>query len=388
MRIVRTPRNNRNGPVTDLTRLWHYLRPELAQSLAQRLVNHDRFAMFGPRQTGKTTLLRDEVMPELIKAGVLPVYIECWADRSDPLASINYALQRELSNIEVPKSVTKRAAMTPVKKLGALGVSVEFGDDARRATAATPHLMFDSLLNSLLDASGKDVVLIFDEFQVVAKVQDGDNIGAAIRAALTQVSTRVGAIFSGSSDTELIRMFAQAQTPLYGFASAEAYKLLDVDFVGHVAREFHRATKRELGQVDAQRVFDLMGHQPEPFLQAVSITMAKPGWTLDMAIADMLSPTAKSKWSITWYDLTPLQRAALKLVFDGKPPSSADSRAWAARETQQKSVIASTIMRAHEALVEKQLIARDPVGRTYQLIDPVMKAWLKANKNLKCVDLD
>jgi len=372
--------------MTDLTRLWHYSRPQLAQSLARRLIAHERFAMFGPRQTGKTTLLRDEVMPELVKAGVLPVYIECWADRSDPLASINYALQRELSNIEVPKSGVKRAAKTPVKKLGALGMSVEFGDDARRTPAATPHLLFDSLLNSLLDASGSDVVLIFDEFQVVAKVKDGDNIGAAIRAALTQVSRRVGAIFSGSSDTELLRMFSQAQTPLYGFASAEAYELLDVDFVGHVARQFKAATKRDLGQVDAQRVFDLMGHQPEPFLQAVSITMAKPAWTLDMAIADMLSPMAKSKWSIAWYDLTPLQRAALMLVFDGKPPSSADSRAWAARETKQKSVVASTIMRAHEALMDKQLIVRDPVGRQFKLIDPVMTAWLKANKNLSCVD--
>lgn len=73
--------------MNDLTLLWHFKRAPLAQRLAQRLLAHERIAMFGPRQTGKTTLLREEVMPAIEKAGALPVYVECWLDKARPLPS-------------------------------------------------------------------------------------------------------------------------------------------------------------------------------------------------------------------------------------------------------------------------------------------------------------
>jgi hypothetical protein len=368
--------------MSDLTRLWHYSRPKLAAGLATRLRAHERIAMFGPRQTGKTTLLRDEVMPILEAGGALPVYIECWADRANPLASINYALQKALSEILVPRKGLDRAARTPVKRVAALGLTLDFGEDAQRPVAPTPHLQFDNLLVQLLKESGKDLVLLFDEFQVIANVPDGDNIGAAIRAALTQASNKVGALFSGSSDTELIRMFSQAQTPLYGFASAQAYPLLDVDFIGHVARRFHSATKRELVQVDAQRIFDLLGRQPEPFLYAVSLAMSNPKWTLDRGLAEMLSPDARNKWSLAWSSLTDMQRATLRLVFDEKLPTSAASREWVAQQTGQETTSASSIARALESLEASHLIERSPPNRTFTLSDPVMRAWLTQNKSL------
>ena len=46
---------------------------------------------------------------------------------------------------------------------------------------------------------------------------------AALRAALTQASGRVGVIFSGSSEVLLLQAFSRAKAPLYGFAQAQAY---------------------------------------------------------------------------------------------------------------------------------------------------------------------
>ena len=74
--------------MTDLTSLWHYSRPKLAASLCARLVAGERVAMFGARQTGKTTLLREEVMPAAVHCGALPIYIECWADKGKPLVNL------------------------------------------------------------------------------------------------------------------------------------------------------------------------------------------------------------------------------------------------------------------------------------------------------------
>ena len=66
--------------MTDLTTLWRFNRAKLASSLAQRVLGNSRIALFGPRQTGKTTLLREEVMPLVETAGAVAVYLECWAD--------------------------------------------------------------------------------------------------------------------------------------------------------------------------------------------------------------------------------------------------------------------------------------------------------------------
>ena len=53
--------------MSDLTQAWHYDRTRLATTLGDRLIRHERIAMFGPRQTGKTSLLRDEVIAEQIE---------------------------------------------------------------------------------------------------------------------------------------------------------------------------------------------------------------------------------------------------------------------------------------------------------------------------------
>ncbi|MFY8018023.1 MAG: hypothetical protein ACOVN9_07900, partial [Inhella sp.] len=181
--------------------------------------------MFGPRQTGKTTLLRQEVMPKLDAAGMLPIYIDCWADRSDAMGSINHALTKKLEEIQcAPGSAAARAAKTPVKKLGALGASIEFGDLPKRSIPKSPTLLFDSLLTQLIETTGRDLALIFDEFQSVAEGDEAGKLAAGIRAALTQADQHVGVIFSGSSEHQLLRMFNTSKAPLYQFADAKPYQ--------------------------------------------------------------------------------------------------------------------------------------------------------------------
>jgi hypothetical protein len=252
--------------MADLTSLWHFNRPKLAQKFAKRLIQHERVAMFGPRQTGKTTLLREEVMPALETAGLLPIYVECWADKGNPLQSINYALAKALEALTLsPGKRGQRLAKTPVRKIGAVGLSIEVGEVAHRKIPDNPYLAFDALLTSLLDASGKDLVLVFDEFQAIAQAKDSDAIAAALRSALTQVSSRVGVVFSGSSQHLLLEMFSRAQTPLYNFANTEPYPLLKEDFIGHVAKKATDATQRDFNQAIAMRVLESVGHQPAPF---------------------------------------------------------------------------------------------------------------------------
>jgi len=371
--------------MTDLTSLWHFSRPKLAASLCARLVAGERVAMFGARQTGKTTLLREEVMPAAMACGALPIYIECWADKGKPLDSINYALNKALETLQLkPGRSAARLARTPVKKIGFATASVELGEVGNRTVPANPYLAFDALLTQLIEASGQRLVLIFDEFQAVAEAQDADGIAGALRSALTQASGHAGVVFSGSSQHLLLQMFSRAQTPLYNFANAEPYPLLKEDFVGHVAGRFLAATQRDMNQALALRMLETVGHQPAPFLNAVANAMSRPDWSLQDGLDAMLDPKVINKWSSAWLGLTDLQRVALRLVQADRPLTAAASLAWAAEALGMPKAQASSLSRAAESLAAQGLADRDHGSGRYRVQDPVMAAWLTRNSKLPC----
>jgi uncharacterized protein len=184
----------------DLPRLWRFNRPVLASSLAERLLKHERIALYGPRQTGKTSLLREEVMPEVESQGGVAVYADCWTDREDPLASINYSLQKTLDDLSIPQKGIKRTLASTVKKIGIASASLEVADTPSRRVPTNPYLQFDALLTALMRETRKPIVLVIDEFQTLGEARDGEKAAAALRAGLTQASNRVGVVFSGSSD--------------------------------------------------------------------------------------------------------------------------------------------------------------------------------------------
>lgn len=368
--------------MSDLTKIWHYNRPQLAEKLVTRGQALERIALFGPRQTGKTSLLREEIMPLAEQKGMLAIYIECWADRADPLGSINYALQKALDRLAVPAAGIGRTLKTKVKKIGIASASLELGEEPARPMPTSKFLKVDALLTTILNETKQDVLLVFDEFQALASEAGADQSSAALRSTLTQASKRVGAIFSGSSEILLLETFSRTKAPLYGFANPEAYPLLDEKFVAHVIHKFKLATGRELAIGEAMHVFDRLGRQPEPFMNAVSNAMANSRWGLERGLRAMLDPTLKNKWTINWFGLTDVQRVALRLIFESRQATSRESLDWAATQLGQAKVQASTISRAIETLVERGLVERRQLdgGKGYRVGDPVMAAWLSENR--------
>lgn len=365
--------------MSDLTSLWRFDRPALAKELAQRTARQERIALFGPRQTGKTSLLLREVMPAFAKRGGLAVYAECWADKTDPMQSINYAVQKAIDDIRIPPAGLRRTLKTTVKKIGLSGGSLEFGDETRRTLPESKYLRFDALLGMLLRETDKPLLIVFDEFQALATAKDADEAAAAIRSALTQAAHRVGALFSGSSETLLLEMFTRSKAPLYSFARPQPYPLLDAPFVAYVAERYRQATRRKLNEKEALAVLSRLGHQPEPFLQAVSTMIAVAGSSLSDALDLMLDPGMGSKWAVTWQNLTPLQRESLRVVFEEQAPTAAHVLETMAARLKEPKVVASTVIRAVEALVNNGIVVKHPTATraAYSVADPVMAAFLR-----------
>lgn len=193
-------------------------------------------ALFAPRRVGKTYFLDGDLAPAAEKAGLLPVYADLWLKRASPLDAINHALEEALDDVKVPKSSASKLAKTPVKKIGALGASIELGDElARRTLPDKPELRMDALITRLASESGKQILLMLDEIQVLGQSTSGEATVAAVRAVLQKHKEKVFAVFTVSSQEELGEMMMATGGPTYQFAQLLTFPFLDTDYLQQLA---------------------------------------------------------------------------------------------------------------------------------------------------------
>ena len=114
-------------------------RHDLAVRLADMLLGNDPLSdsgrsglfMAAARRTGKSTFLRNDLIPTLQRTGALPIYVDLWEDRTrDPGELISSAVGQALES--QLRKVTK--ALAGIKKLAGkvdvAGFKAEFGLNA------------------------------------------------------------------------------------------------------------------------------------------------------------------------------------------------------------------------------------------------------------------
>ena len=370
---------------SSLTELWYFERP----ALARRIVEHvsagrsGRIALFGPRRTGKTTLLAREVMPQAVAAGFVAVYADCWHDRADPIAGLNYALAQAIDAIEVPATRAGRRLATEVRKVGVMGLSLEFGAEPDSAPPASAHLRFDWLLARLLARARRPVFFVIDEAQAIADAPEADRIAGAIRTAFTKYESHVRVVLTGSSELKLARLLARTRAPLYHFMPRVQYAPLGDDFIDHVCARFEAATRgRRLDRAEALAVLRLLGEQPAAFLAAVEAPLADPARTLADGVEQLLAPRMPSPMTAAWAECTPLQRATLLAAARGVRLTSEEGLALIGSMLGGRPASKSGVARATESLEARGLVDQDTLAARqarYGVADPVMALWLARN---------
>lgn len=173
------------------------------------------------------------------------------------------------------------------------------------------YFKIDWLLGAVIGRAQKPVFLIIDEIKGIAEHKEGERIAGALRRALTRHEKAVRVLFTGSSETQLTKLFAQARAALYQFAARIAYELLEQNFVDHVALRFREATQRSLDIVRGREILQLLGNQPEAFLSVVQVPLARADQSLEEGLEALLNPEVATPWTQYWHASTPLQRAVL-----------------------------------------------------------------------------
>ena len=172
-------------------------RTAYAEQMAQQLLQPSPLQMnvrsgvllSGIRRVGKTTFLRQDLVPALEARGALVVYVDLWADRSkSPATLVLDAVRATLQQMQTPGSgLLQRFKGLNLGAVGlTLGFQIEHLGTPGGATLAQAY-------SALVAEARVDVVLIVDEVQQALGTEDGPSRRHALQAARDAVNAHPGA---------------------------------------------------------------------------------------------------------------------------------------------------------------------------------------------------
>jgi hypothetical protein len=259
-----------------------FRRPHLAAELAARLLRPGvldeglRSGLFlsGLRRTGKTTFLRNDLVPELEAQGAVVIYVDLWSDtKVSPAALVQAAVRETLSQLATPTSPVL-ARLHRVKGLDLGGMGFRFGFQLEQLGESGGATLAQAF-REVVDQSGSDVVLIVDEVQQAITTEEGNQMLLALKAARDAINPRPGTrghfLFLGTgSHRALVGELTARRNQAFAGATSLPYPVLDQDYVRHVLMRLRQEGLELLpSEAAACSAFATLGHRPEEFLRAL-----------------------------------------------------------------------------------------------------------------------
>ncbi|OIP15663.1 MAG: hypothetical protein AUK51_13070 [Comamonadaceae bacterium CG2_30_59_20] len=375
-------------PMTPMTEPFSYRRESLAQSYCDALEGRglldatSGLFLAAPRRTGKSTFLREDLIPAMMQRGWEPLYVDLWSDRAqDPAELIVSVVRNALNRYDGPVlKAAKKVGLDKVSVLGSLSLDLSKIGQPGGATLA-------DALETLQQQSGKCLALLVDEAQHALSTKDGTNAMFAIKAARDRLNqgTRVRGlhlVLTGSNRDKLAHLVLRKNEPFFG-AGITRFPLLDRGFVEAYAQWLKPqfADGREFSVDTLERAFELVGRRPEMLKRLVGESVAELGGApaLDELIARNARQLQDRSWrefESTYNALPPPQRAVLdaiaRLSPGYEPFSEASFEAY--QLALGKPLNNSAVQSALDALREKELIWRAGRG-DYAFEDDGLRAW-------------
>jgi hypothetical protein len=268
-----------------------FQRSELGKSMANQLLSPSvldeglRSGLFlsSPRRTGKTTFLRNDLVPALEDRGALVIYVDLWSNTlAKPATLLHNAIQKTLKDLQTPgSSVLETFRRVSNVEIGAAGFKFGFKLDS----IGSPHgPTLAQALTEVVDQAKTDLVLIIDEVQHAISSDDGNQLLLALKAARDAINPRPHTpgyflfIGTGSHRAQVSELTAKRNHAFSGATSA-AYPLLKGDYVEFLLNRLAMTVKKEkLPSLEvAIDAFDTLGNRPEEMLKALRQLLQQEG---------------------------------------------------------------------------------------------------------------
>ena len=378
---------------------FQFPRLELARALAREMLGRAEYAglaplpasgtfLSAPRRVGKSTFLRNDLVPVLKAEGVEVVYVDLWEDRSkEPAQLLAGALQQALRAHEGLLSKTAKAA--GLSKITALST---FSFDLDKAGERKAGASLTQVLTQLADkAKAGKVALIIDEAQQALDSEAGQVAMFALKAARDALNAgpaqpRLMLLCTGSSRSKLSALVSGKESPFLG-AKVQDFPSLGQAFT-QAYTEFVNAKLIKPMRLDPQAMheaFEMVAHRPEALFFATGVAIARAGAGAGSSSQALLAQAKVAQDEVLLslqqqFDaLAPRQQAVLLVLIDAgdtfSPFNKSSLEAYAARVGSKVSVTGA--QSALDALVQKGILWQARRG-AYALDDPLWVDWRQA----------
>lgn len=373
-------------------------RPDLALAYANEALDTSLGSSGGlflaaPRRTGKSTFVRQDLIPALVARQAQVIYVDLWSDKTkDPALLLANAIRAEIRKDDGALTKFARAAGLTKLNIGALGNGLNF--DLSQIGLSADASLTDAL-STLSQACGQLIVLVIDEAQHALTSTEGMNALFGLKAArdaLNLAGRGLQVIATGSNRDKLALLVNGREQPFFG-ATLIDFPKLDRDYIDWVCRKAGIG----LDPLKTLEVFKETGARPEMILPAIrQLRLQPPAQTdsVDQALAGIVREgltNAKEEFLHTLANLPALQAAVLRelagsaaLAPGTERPgvfSGAMMRKLKARIAQDSpsergvQVDGSSVQNALDSLREKSFLWKSQRG-AYWIEDDQLIAWL------------
>jgi hypothetical protein len=341
------------------------------QTLLKQAVGGHYIRLYAPRKFGKTSLLRRVLRDGERQEGLIPIMVDLYGVLSiaDVTVRIERAYARQLKGKLHAKIDSFLQSTGLGLSLGAYGVSAKLQLDPRVDPLPSLHALLD-LPVRLETGGGFRALIVFDEFQDIAKVHELD---AIIRSHIQLQGEVASYVFAGSEPGMMKQLFEQKDKPLYGSAvPLHLGRLDDGDIAAYVLARFAE-TGRGVGDALNPLVAAAQGHPQRAMHLAHRLweevdpneVATYEDWQAahGAALAEL-----QPEYEAAWRSFGTSEQKALRAVVEG------GGSPFRTRVLERLDLERSTAHKAIQRLSATAAIEAD--GRKHQIVDPLFAEWL------------
>jgi len=291
---------------------WHYPRTELALSYLKQLeAGLNSIAIFAERRKGKTEFLLDDLSPAAKDNGLRTAYINFWERKSDPVYCITQGVRRAIES-DSPRLVRKWKNEFSIK----LGV---FQSKTTLDASMYPEIAGEAL-DMLVTPKG-GVLLMFDEIQHLATDPAYEELIATLRTFLDTNKKKVRAVFTGSSQDRLNKIFRRQKAAFYQGASLVEFPDMGEDFIIFLLANFNDITNRKLSKKKSLEIFSEYNRSPFLIVDLLQTMMREGIYDLGKGLGYYLEiNNPEDEWRELWESLKLIDQLVIKDVISATRP--------------------------------------------------------------------
>jgi hypothetical protein len=352
-------------------------REEELALLGERLRDVVNTRLSSPRDYGKTSLLHRAIADaRAAEAGA--VLVDLYGIRT----AGQMAAQIELAYADLPAGPLSAALTNLRRRGGGIGLQTPLGGAsvAFGAGEAGHGALLDALDLPLRlhEKTGRQMLVVFDEFQVVLKLE----LDALIRSVVQHQGRGVTYVFSGSHPGMMRSLFSDRRRPFYGQAAPLELDRLPRPAIGEYVAGRFQQTGKEAGEALGWLLDLVDGHPQRSMLfahllwrhTAEGVEAGQEEW---LAAHEEAWSYLQGDFEATWDSLSVVEGGVVDAVAAGVRSLTGK----AAREIFGLPS-GSAAGDAAKRLIEQGLLLRSGSGREtrYELVDPVFARWVVAGR--------